>query len=280
MVVVVQAVGVGEVGVGAAQLRGLLVHLLDKVAAGVVRGVLSPGLGEAPLPIGAASSLLAGSLPAGPLGRALLLRAFLLGTFLLGTFLLGTLLLGAFLLRGGALLGLDVPQGVLLVHILHQGQGRVVARGHHHQIQQGVGGEFLPHLHPGQGAAGAQQFRLHALGHGDHRVLQVGDVLVSHDVGHDLRHGGHGQGLVRVVGVHHRVRVQVQHKDRLAVRALVGVAVPVEGKALLRLGAEPAGQQHHPGEHRRRQLFPNVHGPPSFSRRGCTFPAIYGTIGL
>ena len=194
-------------GVGAAQLRGLFIHQLDKIAAaGVVAAV------KALLPVGGSHI----ALVPGSLGRG---RGLLAGS-------------GLRIVCGGAGLaavrrGLGPVQlalGVQLIHILGQGQGRVVARRHHHQIEHVQAGEGLPHLKLRHRAACAGELGHHALGNGDLGVFNVGNGLVGHNITHDLGERRYGQLVVGVFAVNHCVRVQIEHEISLAIVA-VGLLV-------------------------------------------------------
>ena len=230
VVLAVKAVGVRKMGVPAPQFLRLLVHKLYKIALpGIVRNAVLAVILRVPLRLGRGSRVL--PCP----GRVLRVRS----------------------VRRRKL-----PALIQAVHMLHQRNRRVVARGYHQKVQKLQARQLLPHLHVRKGTARALQVVLHGLGHGYLRVLYVGDILIRHDIRHYLRHGRHRQRVVGVQGIDHRVRVYVQHKQGLAVgpvavglRAyqaaviyVVPPQIPVEGKALRRRGQ---------GRHCRRQRGQN-----------------------
>ena len=185
VVFVVKAVGVGKVGVGAAQLRGFFVHQLHKRAAACIVAAV-----KALFPVGGGQLLL--GFPRGSRFR---------------------ILLG--FCRGGV--SLQASAGIEGVHILGQSQGCVVAGGHHHQIEHLQAGEGLPHAELRHGTARALQLVHHALGNGDLGVFNIGDVLVGDNIAHDFCEGGHGEGLVGVLRIDYRIRIQIEHQIGLAV---------------------------------------------------------------
>ncbi len=224
-------------GVLAPQLLGLLVHQLHKIAdAGVV--------GHAPL----GNNIV----PGGCHGLSVLLPR--------------PRVLGVRRVRGHKL-----AAGILAVYILHQRHRRVVAGGYHQKVQKLISRKLLPYLHPRQRTARALKVVRYRLGHGYLRVFYVGYILIGDYIGHYLRHGGHGQGVVRVQGIHHRVRVYVQHEEGLAVGpAAVGLRryepavvylvppVPVKGEAL-RHGGQGCQCSRQHGQNCRRQHADEFH---------------------
>ena len=259
VVLVVQAVGIGEMGVGAAQLLGLLVHQLDEVAAaGVVAAVealLAIGRGhgggvQSGLGSGGGLGVIRGPLAGGaPTGVGA------------GAVLAGRTLAGSGDGTGGRS-AVELPLGVELVHVLGQGQGGVVAGGDHHQVEQIQAGERLPHVELRHRAAGAGQLIHHALGDGDLGVFNVGDGLIGHNVAHDFSQAGHGQLLVGVVAVNRRVGIQVEHEIGLAVGAVgvVGILVPAVLKALCPGGHGEGAQQAEHGQQAGGNSLTFLHG--------------------
>ena len=72
-------------------------------------------------------------------------------------------------------------------------------------------------------------------GNGDEGVLKVRDGFIGHNIRHNLGKAGHGKLLVGIVAVHHRIRIQVEHRIGLAVGAVgvVGqILIPAVFKAL------------------------------------------------
>ena len=119
-----------------------------------------------------------------------------------------------FVVCGVVLPGCDVQP----IDVFGERERRVVARGHHHQVQKLVDRELLSGLDLRERRACAFELLGDARRHRRARVHQVVHGFARHDIRHDLCERGHRQPLVRVHREHDRARIEAHHKDGFAVR--------------------------------------------------------------